>query len=263
MTTYLERQSRQMEAEAYHAVDALAKSGMTKILRSPAHYVAWKSDKSEPTRAMQIGTVTHLSILEPERWREAVAVRPEGIDGRSKAGKEWAAEHAGKIIIDQSDAENIAGMTKSVLGHSMWPKGKLFHVEQSWFGLDSETGVPVKARPDLIAGDAIYDVKTTEDAGPDEFNRTVANFAYHMQAAHYMDITGIDRFIFVAVEKTAPFACCCYELDREWIDIGREQVRRAINSFHECESLGVWPGYEEPYRKLSPPKWVANNNSKH
>jgi hypothetical protein len=55
-----------MPAEKYHAVDALSKSMMTKILKSPAHYRAALDEHQEPTKSMQMGTAIHTAVLEPQ-----------------------------------------------------------------------------------------------------------------------------------------------------------------------------------------------------
>jgi len=52
-----------MPAAQYHAVDALSKSMMSKILKSPAHYRAALDEHQEPSKAMQMGTAIHTAVL--------------------------------------------------------------------------------------------------------------------------------------------------------------------------------------------------------
>ena len=76
------------------------------------------------------------------------------------------------------------------------------------------TGLQCKCRPDWISADGgiLVDLKTTEDASPREFQRSIAKWRYHVQAGWYM--AGIEAaygtrpsgFIFIAVEKKPPFA---------------------------------------------------------
>jgi exodeoxyribonuclease VIII len=82
-----------MPAEKYHAVDALSKSMMTKILKSPAHYKAALDEHQEPSKAMQLGTAIHTAVLEPHLYSQVVAVIPPDIDGRTKEGKAWKEQH--------------------------------------------------------------------------------------------------------------------------------------------------------------------------
>ena len=192
-----------MPAEKYHAVQALSKSMMAKLLKSPAHYRAAQEEHQEPSKAMQLGTAIHTAVLEPDLYAYVVAVIPEGIDGR----------------------------------------------------------VALKARPDLWVGDdTLVDIKTTDDASPEAFTRTVLNFGYHIQAAHYMAMTGAAHFTFVAVERTAPYAVGIYRLDSEWLQAGENMRRKAITLLHECQALDKWPAYPTSLQTLSCPKWVLNKS---
>ena len=75
--------------------------------------------------------------------------------------------------------------------------------EQSFWWTHRETGLPCKARCDYVVDDMVIDLKTTGEGGanPDKFTRSIVNFHYHLQAAHYLQATGAKRFVFIAVEK--------------------------------------------------------------
>jgi hypothetical protein len=256
----------EMPAEVYHKVDALSKSLMTKALRSPAHYRAAVDGQSdEPTKAMQIGTVAHTAILEPHKLPEIVAIKPEGMSLVTKEGKAWKAENEGKIILDAEEAADIDGMAHSVRRHPSFEPSHLDNkIEASVFAEDEETGLPLKARPDLWAEGIglILDVKTTDDASEEAFLRTIQKFAYHVQAAHYIEMTGATDFVFIAVERTAPYAVAAYRLSPEWLELGFETRRRAIRIVHECTALNSWPAYPTGTTTLALPVWVARNQQK-
>jgi hypothetical protein len=52
-----------MPAAQYHAVDALSKSMMIKILKSPAHYRAALEEHQEPTKSMQMGYCSLVVVI--------------------------------------------------------------------------------------------------------------------------------------------------------------------------------------------------------
>lgn len=255
-----------MPAEVYHKVDALSKSLMTKALRSPAHYRAAVDGKSdEPTKAMQIGTVTHTAILEPHLLDSIVAIRPEGLSFVSKEGKAWRAENADKIVLDYQEMADIKNMADAVRRHPSFEPSHLDNkIEASVFAEDEETGLPLKARPDLWAEGIglILDVKTTDDASEEAFLRTIQKFAYHVQAAHYIEMTGATDFVFIAVERNAPYAVAAYRLSPEWLELGFETRRRAIRIVHECTAMNSWPAYPTATTTLALPVWVARNQQK-
>jgi len=252
-----------MPAEKYHAVDALSKSMMSKILKSPAHYRAALEEHQEPTKSMQMGTAIHTAVLEPQLYSQVVAVIPPDIDGRTKDGKAWKEQHKSRIHLTHAEDIDVQGVANSVRRHSFWDIIHLPHrIEASVFAQDDETGVALKARPDLwvLEPAILVDVKTTDDATPEGFSRTVGSFGYHIQAAHYMAMTGADSFVFVAVERKAPYAVAIYKLDAEWLQAGANLRRKAISTLHECRALDSWPAYPTATQTLSCPKWVLNKS---
>jgi exodeoxyribonuclease VIII len=108
-------------------------------------------------------------------------------------------------------------------------------------------GMPAKCKPDFhnTKFNVLVDLKTTNDASPTEFAKSVWNFRYHVQAAMYMDLTNAKRFFFIAVEKEAPFNCEIYELDEESIAIGRAEYLADIETYKKCLKTNNWHGYTE------------------
>ena len=82
----------------------------------------------------------------------------------------------------------------------------------------------------LINGDTIIDLKTTGEgnSNPDKFIKSVANYLYHLQAAHYLEVIGAKRFVFIAVEKVFPHAISITELDEDALAEGRWLRQEAL-----------------------------------
>jgi hypothetical protein len=105
------------------------------------------------------------------------------------------------------------------------------------------------------------DLKTTTDASPAAFARSVATFRYHVQASHYLSgLHGAERFVFIAVEKTAPYAVAVYELDAAAMAAGDELRQRDMRMIADCRATGEWPGYSDDCQTLSLPKWALTAN---
>lgn len=243
----------------YHAHPAVSNSLLTQISRSPMHARAYlDGHRFAPTTAMQFGTAAHAAILEPARF----AAEFKAFDGnlRTKADKEEyrRLSELGWSLVSAGDWDAIAAMAIAARSHQT--AGPLLSggvVEQSVFWTDEEFGVPCKCRPDLWRDDGIaVDVKTTEDASPAGFSRSMATYRYHVQAAHYMAGTGADRFLFVAIEKKHPYAVAVYELDEASLDLGRMQRALDLAAYAECARTGIWPGYSEEVEPLSLPGWA-------
>ena len=77
--------------EDYHEQNALNKSGIVQLAKSPAHFHEWyHAANEEPTKAMVIGTAIHTAILEPDKYDQSIIIAPQ-VDRRTKDGKaEWA-----------------------------------------------------------------------------------------------------------------------------------------------------------------------------
>ena len=66
----------------------------------------------------------------------------------------------------------------------------------------------------------------------------------------------VDAFVFLAVEKTEPFAFAVYELPPSIVEEGRAQIRKALPVYAECKATGNWPGYADGVQELKFPRWA-------
>lgn len=251
----------------YLKIDACSAHGLMLIERSPAHYRASIEAPRAPTPAQALGTLAHLLILEPDREASEVAVAP-AVDGRTKAGKEakeaFARESEGKLIVTKDDMTKARAMRESVMAQpyarALLEDGQ---AESTLLWKDHETGLNCKARPDwLCGGHAVtVDLKTACDASPDGFAKASGQYTYHMQSGHYTDAAiacglGERTFVFIVVETEPPYAVGLYQLDAEAIFVGRQRIRRALETYARCRESGEWPGYATEIKTLSLPKWA-------
>ena len=252
--------------EQYHADPAVSASHLHAIARSPYHYWSRYLDSNrkpvEPTAAMRLGSLVHCAVLEPDELHNRYAIGP---DRRSNAGKEQAERMAAAGIeaVTGSDMALAQSMAASVRRHpaaaALLAQGK---AEQSFWWDDATTGLLCKCRPDWYYGTTVVDLKTTTDASPSGFARSIATFRYHVQASHYLTgLHGAERFVFIAVEKTAPYAVAVYELDAAAMAAGDELRQRDMRVIADCQATKEWPGYGDDCQTLSLPSWALRNES--
>lgn len=252
----------------YHKSAATSKSQLDQFAKSPAHYLASLATQRKETPAMRIGSIFHGMVLEPERVKIAVA---PACDKRTKDGKAaWEAfclENAGAEIVTADEGEMLNGMAESIRKHpsaSALLSGQGV-AEGSCFWYDERSGELCRCRPDKYRQDLgiIVDLKTTEDASPKEFARSIAKYNYHMQSAFYQDgveaATGdyIKGFVFVAVEKKAPYAVAVYQLDMQGVEAGRVEYQRLLLDLADCKASGKFPAYSDRIETISLPAWTA------
>lgn len=184
---------------------------------------------------------------------------------------QWDKENEGRQILNPEQWKQIHAMRDAVMGH---PAANALltripgRAEQSIYWHDPITGVLCRCRPDWWRDDNLpIDLKTTEDASPEGFARSIAKFRYDVQAAFYLD--GIElatgkrpqNFVFIAVEKKPPYAVGVYVLDAETLEIGRGLYREDLDTYAKCAKADTWPGYGDKIQTINLPGWYANKNA--
>jgi exodeoxyribonuclease VIII len=250
----------------YFSNPGYSQSDMKQALESPEllHWMKHEDGraKRKPSPQMIEGTLAHAFILEPDKFNATYKVcGPRN----TKAGKEEAKEavESGRQPITLGQYEKALGMNHAVSANRLCNR---FFVdglaEQSFFSEDDRTALPMKARLDWITpGDTIVDLKTVAAGGasPANFVKQVANFSYHLQAAHYLEMSQMKRFVFVVVEREPPFQIGVYQLDDDAIAEGRYLRHKALDLIANCQVFNNWPGHTplQP-QTLSLPQWAYN-----
>ena len=256
-------------AEVYHADPAYSASDC-KLYKKTCPKVFYESKygeqklEHEPAlkKAFRTGELCHAFTLEPDRAKTAYGVC---LNRSTKAGKAQAEEMAAKGIepITSAEYELASNVANAVWEHplakKLLAKG---HAEQSFWRDDKETGLTCKARCDFINGDTIIDLKTTGEGNshPDKFIKSVASYLYHLQAAHYLEVIGAKRFVFIAVEKVYPYAISITELDEASLEYGLKLRQDALKLISKCHTDAHWHGYAEEIQTLSLPSWAYKTN---
>ncbi|MGA0112223.1 MAG: PD-(D/E)XK nuclease-like domain-containing protein, partial [Chthoniobacterales bacterium] len=191
-----------MDEKEYRMAPAIAGSDAKHILppKTPSHYAAHMAGetKREQTRSMLLGTMSHLAVLEPDKLDAAFVEKPEGVDLRTKAGKEWRASVGDTPVLDADEARAVRGIRDSIAAHDA--AKALLAGTQSEVAMFAEhrTGLWIKGRVDALKVESdneavIVDVKTTS-AGADygTFSRQAAQLNYHLSAAWYCHLAGLN-----------------------------------------------------------------------
>jgi hypothetical protein len=249
-------------ADIYRNMEGVSASDIKYILppKTPAHYRAYKTGqiKREETRALLIGTLAHLAVLEPDKMATAFAVKPEGKEGdfRTKEGKEWKEKMGSTPIIDANEATMLAGITASVAQHpaaqSLLQGSKR---EVSMF-TPHRSGIKLKGRLDVFGDGFVADVKTAEAGDAQGFASAIFRYNYHVQAAMYCQLANVERFVFIAVEKVAPFAVAVYELSPTALQVGYHALNDALDLIAQCEDSNEWPSYSKASQVIDLPSWA-------
>lgn len=253
----------------YLRIKAWNHSPLSVGVKYPMTHVRHARDFSSdtPSASMRIGSALHAWMLEREKYPSIVAIAPD-VDRRTKAGKEaWGVfEFAsiGKVIITAEEEATVKAMGAAIGMHPRARKLALTAGERECVVIwrDESTGLLCKARIDKLirtAGIGV-DIKTTRDASPDAFERSVLEYCYYTQLAFYADgwkaATGEElSFFILAVENDSPHGVAVYQIDDETMDIGRFEMRRVLAEVAACEKSGRWTGYADAVIPIGLPAW--------
>jgi exodeoxyribonuclease VIII len=267
---------KQLSMPDYQKAPGLSQSTLKVIGRSPAHFQYALKHPKEPTRDMLLGTVAHTAILEPSLLKGSYHLRPntykneKGEDKKwnanANACKAWLEAHKDKIILTSEEQDAMLGMRKSAMEnpttHAMFKEGA---AETCIFAQDPEFNVRLKCRIDWLSGDAIVEVKTTDDARPEAFARVMFNKGYDIQAAYNLDLAALvgirkEWFVFAVFERDPPYAVATYYLSAEAIESARMRYRRMLATADYCFKQNEWPGYDSGIKQIAPPMWAQKQS---
>ncbi|WP_336698221.1 PD-(D/E)XK nuclease-like domain-containing protein [Curtobacterium sp. USHLN213] len=258
-----------MPEQEYHAHPALSSTGARRILDSPARFDYWRKHPQPGKQSFDIGTAVHTRVLGVGAGTIAYPdehVTASGAVSTKAATVAWAEEQRaiGLTPVAPAQAARIDGMAEAVLKHPvarpLFERGG--HPETSVFATDDDTGVDMRARFDYLSvtgRPVAVDLKTTaKSASVDGFTRTVADYGYDVQQAHYLRTLGQSvPFYFVVVETEAPHLVGVHTLDIKWARMGDARVQRALELYADCTASGIWPGYPTEPQLISPPNWLV------
>lgn len=168
-----------------------------------------------------------------------------------------------RAMITPNDLGMLESIKKSVnshkIAHKLLASGDN---EQSLFWQDPDTGLTCKARPDVYNNDFIVDLKSADDGSYHAFQKKIADLRYHVQAAFYLDGLSLitkkqyTTFVFVVVEKSAPFGVGVYVADNKMIEKGRSVYKKDMSYLADCMRENRWPDYTETTLDISLPRWA-------
>lgn len=278
---------RGVPMEDYHGWDAASHSRLRHLAKSPAHCWAATQEQFRETEALRFGRAAHTAILEAHEFdkryvasTQCVALKVKGgqcsRDGAVSIqdGRTVCVQHRdyyedpkdGREVLSAADFQRCIEMSAAV--HTIPTAHELVNglvdIEYSVRWNDDETGIPCKGRFDGVAAFArgcLFDLKTTLDARPEEFAKSIFRFGYHTQGAMYLEAAkalGIDakHYVILAQEKERPYGARLYRLEEGAIAAGSDQIRTWMRTYAECLESGGWPGYPENVTDITLPDFA-------
>jgi exodeoxyribonuclease VIII len=243
------------DRKEYRAFPALNQSAAKVLVgNSPAHYQAYINTPQEETKALKFGTFVHSAVLEPKTLDDLYVTAPD-CDRRTKEGKavwaEFATANAGKTILDYEESA-LGHLVASSARHALKTHGVVFDATEVMYHVDY-CGVPLKAAIDGVAGDYLWDIKTTGagEATPAGMLKSIRSYRYNLQAYWYRLVYELATgrrplgFRFLFIEKEPPFSWAIAEIGPDLMSYAVSDFEKAVTLYKECSASGVWPSYTQ------------------
>jgi len=269
------QQLAQETNEQYHADTTRLSNSMLNILkRSPKlffkYYIAKSLAIPEASESMALGSMVHTMILEPDSFKDRYRFKPE-CDRRTKEGKAIYAEFLDSLperceIVSSDDFAKATECVQSLIAHDDLKQ----ILKATWESrivekrIDFEIdGVDMRSKLDYLSlrAGVILDIKTTKDASPDEFAKSILNYGYHRQAAIYREAVlkqhGVAcRFMFAVVSTEQPHEVAIYEPSESVMDDGYTEVVYLLREFKARSESGNWlSSWSNGIVPIELPKW--------
>jgi exodeoxyribonuclease VIII len=182
------------------------------------------------------------------------AVKPDAVFA-DEILEAWQQSGNGKILIPRRLYELATNIQQAVFNHPF--AGGLVSnpnrsVEVSYFGLDDDTGLDIRVRPDMeIDFDGIrvgFDLKTVQlgrikqDALRAKLHRTIIDMDYHVSAAMYCDVADLSQFFWIFVNKDEGYHwIAIVEASEDELELGRLEYKKALRDIQNAHDTGIWP----------------------
>ncbi|HHR5464374.1 TPA: RecE family exodeoxyribonuclease [Salmonella enterica subsp. enterica] len=167
----------------------------------------------------------------------------------------WRDNPEGKVLVTRQQLHTALNIQKALLQHPT--AGRLLThpsraVEVSYFGIDEETGLEVRVRPDLeidMGGLRIgADLKTIsmwnikQEGLRAKLHREIIDRDYHLSAAMYCETAALDQFFWIFVNKDENYHwIAIIEASAELLELGMLEYRKAMRAIANGFDTGEWP----------------------
>ena len=275
-----------MSDRQYNAIPAMRWSTLKAILDSPRALQHRLATPLGDSPALRIGRATHLRILQPEVYRESVAVVPDehltpsGGLSRKAAALHWRAEAEAthEAVITPAEEAEIVAWARLVEAHAgaraMMREASAREVVAVWHEDDGHGGIIVcKARADLLGHDLLADLKTwspRSGLSARAFGAECWRRMYHAQLGFYsrgFERAGLERGLwterrgFIVVDKNGGGDVAALDCDGDMVAAGNADAEAALDALRAALAADSWPGALPERCSLSLPAYAYESDN--
>ena len=203
---------------------ALSSSSIKMLLKSPKTYkYVTKYGSSNNSQALRDGKLFHTMVLEPHKIDDLQFV---DVASKNTNKYKFAKEQHGEVFTnkERQDAERL---TDALLRN----EAALQCLQNADYEVPAAAmiqGIAFRAKADILQGNTIIDVKTTQDLST--FRYSADKYGYDLQAYLYKEMFGVDNFIFLVIDKGS----CdigLFECSEDFYNKGKQKLNEGIENY--------------------------------
>ena len=264
-----------MTSEQYHAdpcAKASASHSLLKLVINRTPYHAMKHHPKmgampmTPSRAMTVGSTAHTLVLGKGTMLEVI----DFPDYRKKEAQQFrdaalASRRVPVLAADFELAQEMVPAGRAAIEDQLGAKLSECLIEVVVIARDPISGCYRRIMVDAMTPDLrrMCDYKTTQDANPDMFARSVARFGYDTQDVFYkhvadlIDPDGIGKrdYSIIAQEVKYPDAITLHQIDNDLHAVAELKVKKALATWDACLAADQWPAYSREVNMIQAKDW--------
>lgn len=223
----------------------LSYSSIKQFAESPRHYLAYLDKKFVQTDSMLLGSVFEDLVCKTYNDKYALFEKPEP----SKTMATKANKEAFKQFKEDNEGKTIIKSEMLTEAHQMQHYCEAYLKECGVVNIESDLQKYVSGKVydldfhgyiDFVYDGCIYDIKTTNNPLTTKgINNAILKFNYHIQAAVYCIITGIDKYRLLFQSNKAPYCTQIVELSADWIAYGKDKLEEYCEQFNTWLDIGA------------------------
>lgn len=205
--------------------NALSSSSLKTLLKSPKTYrnILNYGDPNSDSPALAAGKLVHWMILESHKIDKLHFV--DATTKNTKVYKEAKAKYGEVFLTKEKNAAER--LTDAVLRNEAALKllnNSEFEVPE----IQMIDGLAFRGKADIIQGDTIIDLKTTQDLN--SFKYSCDKYSYELQAWLYLKLFDKKKFTFLVIDK-ASTDIGIFETTEEFLARGENKFKQAVDNY--------------------------------
>ena len=242
--------------EDYKASDAVSHSDIKTFDVAPLKYLLYTGNDAPVKKSavhLELGTIIHKFILQPELLETECLFLPEGVNLTHKKGRELKAEaeEKGLTLVRNNHAKIAAGVSRALMDNKTY--GPFFYDGKAEVSVYQRFGgLACKGLIDWLpnTGGLFIDVKTVgRSCQPKAFFKQCEDLKYYRQFAMYralLRLSGlsIKRVLCIVIETEPPYLMRMYEMPEQLLLAGEDEAKRKVEAIQQCMATQYWPGFD-------------------